>query len=63
MGKYQCRNTLNNLKSNVATAELSGHTTKRTKHPEPDEVEENYLKYNFKMMIETLKVEMKISIK
>ena len=47
----------------MAPPEPSGPTTGRPEHPNPEEAEENNLKYNFMKMIETLKEEMKNSLK
>ena len=47
----------------MAMPEPSGPTTGRPEHPNPEEAEENDLKYNFMKMIATLKGEMKNSLK
>ena len=47
----------------MVAPEPSGHPTARPDHPNPDEAEENYLKYNFMKMIETFKEEKKNSLK
>lgn len=48
----------------MATPEPNSPTTGITEHLIPKETEENYLKYNFRKMIETLKQEAKkISLK
>ena len=47
----------------MATPESSGHTTGIPEHPTPADAEENNLKYNLMKMVETLKEEMKNSLK
>ena len=47
----------------MVTPEPSGYTTGRPDHPNPEETEENVLKYNFMKLIEILKDEMKNSLK
>ena len=39
----------------MVTQKLSGHTTGRLDHPNPEDVEENDFKCNFMKMMETLK--------
>lgn len=61
MGRHQCKNSFNNLKSNIVTQESSGYTTGRLDHPNPEE-KENDFKCNFMKMMETFKEEVKISL-
>ena len=44
MVKWQCKNTFNNIKSNIAQPEPSSSTTARPEHPSADEAEENDFK-------------------
>ena len=57
------QNTLNNLMSNIAIPEPNGPTTGRHEHPNPQKAEENDFKYNFMKMIQSLREEMKNSLK
>ncbi|CAO2638382.1 LINE-1 retrotransposable element ORF1 protein [Lemmus lemmus] len=63
MGRRQCKNSSNILKSNMATPESSGHTTRRLDHPNPEEVEGNNSKCNFMKIMETFKEEVRNSLK
>ena len=63
MGRCQCKNSFNNLKSNKIAPEPSGHTTGKPDHPNPEEAEENNIKYHFLKTIETLKEEKRNSLK
>ena len=47
----------------MVTLEPSGPTKERRERPNPEEAKENVLKYNFIKMIQTLKEEMKNSLK
>ena len=47
----------------MVTPELSGHTTGKLDHPNPEEAEENDFKCNFMKMMETFKEEVKNSLK
>ena len=47
----------------MVTPELSGPTTGRPEHPNIEDAIENDLQYNFMKMIQTLKEEMKSSLK
>ena len=47
----------------MVTPELSGHTTGKLDHPNPEEAEENDFKCNFMKMMETFKEEMKTPLK
>lgn len=51
------------MKSNTASSEASGSATTRPEYPNTNEPEENNLKNNFLKMIETLKEDIKNSIK
>ena len=55
--------TLKNKTCSTAPPETSDSTVARPKHPNTDEAEENDIKNNFMKMIETLKEEMKNSLK
>ena len=63
MDRHQGKNSSDNLKSNMITAESSEHATGRLEHPNPEEVEEMDFKRNLMKMMETLKQEVKNSLK
>lgn len=44
MGRQQCKNTFNNLKSNMEAPEPNSPTTRRPEHPNPEESENRTLK-------------------
>lgn len=54
---------INNLKSNMIIPEHTGPIKRGPEHPDPEEAEENVLKYNFMEIIKTFKEEMKNSLK
>ena len=62
MGRQQCKNPLNSIKSKPAPPETSGSATARPQQLNADEAE-NYLKNNFMKMTEALKEEIKNSLK
>ena len=62
-GRCQCKDSFSNLKCNKVAPEPSGHTTGRPDHINPEEDEENNLKYNYLKIIETLKEEKRDSLK
>ena len=55
MGRWQCKNTLNNIKINMAAPHTGG--------PNTNETEENDLKNTFIKMMEALKEKMKNPLK
>ena len=57
------KNTCNTTKSNTTPVKPKDPTTARLEQPNIDESEENELKSNFRRMFETLKEEMRISLK
>ena len=63
MGRHQCKNSFNNLKSKIVTPESSGHTIGRLDHHNTEGAEENYFKCNIMKMMETFKEVMKNSSK
>ena len=63
MGRRQCKNSFNILKSNMITPESNEHTTGRLEHTNPEEVEEINFKRNLVKMMETLQQEVKNSLK
>ena len=63
MGRCQCKNSSNNLKNNIITPESSEHTTGRLEYPNPEEVEEIDFKHNIMKVIESLKQDVKNSLK
>ena len=63
MGRCQCKNSSNNLKNNIITPESSEHTTGRLEYPNPEEVEEIDFKRNIMKVIESLKQDVKNSLK
>ena len=62
MGR-QGKNTHNTTKSNMTSVKTSDPTTAWPEQPNIDEAEENDLKNNFRRMFETLKEEMRNSLK
>ena len=46
MGRCQCKNLLNNQKSNMITPEANGNTTGGLDQPNPKKAEENDFKHN-----------------
>ena len=63
MGRHQCKNSSNNLKSDMTSPESRDHETRRVEHPTPEEIEEINSKRIFMKIIEELKQEVKISRK
>ena len=63
MDRCQCKNSSNNLKSNMVTSEPSDHTTGRLDHLNPEEAEQNDFKCNFMRMMDSFKEEMTNSLK
>ena len=63
MGRQQCKNSSNNLKSNTITPQSSEHTTGRFEHPNPEEVEEIDFRHNIMKMVETIKQDVNNSFK
>lgn len=61
MGRHQCKNTFNNIKSDMAPPETRGSTSARPEHTSTDEAEENDFKKNKFMKI--VKAFMKNSLK
>ena len=59
IGRCQCKNSSNNLKSNTKTPEPNELTTGGLEQPNPEEVE----KIDIMKVIESLKQEMKNSLK
>ena len=62
MGRSQCKNSFNILKSNI-TPESCEHTTERLEHSNPEKVEEIDFKCNLMKIMETRKQEVKNSLK
>ena len=59
IGRHQCKNSSNNLKSNTVTPEPSGHTTGRFDHHYREKAEENDFKCNILKMMEAFNEEIK----
>ena len=62
MGRHQCKNSSNYLKNNILS-ESNKHTTGRLQYPNSEEVEEIDLKHNIMKVIESLKQDVKNSLK
>ncbi|KAL6065661.1 hypothetical protein STEG23_028022 [Scotinomys teguina] len=63
MGRCQCKNTVNKIKTSITPSEPSGATSARPEHPKAEEAEEIDLKNDFKKMTEAFKDEMKTMFK
>ncbi|KAL6033676.1 hypothetical protein STEG23_035096 [Scotinomys teguina] len=63
IGRCQCKNTVNNIKTTMAPSEPTGATSARTEHPKAEETEEIDFKNEFMKMIEVFKEEMKTTLK
>ena len=62
MGRCQYKNSSNNLKNNI-TSGSSEQTKGRLEHPNPEDVEEIDFKHSIMKVIESLKQEVKNSLK
>ncbi|KAL6082496.1 hypothetical protein STEG23_002745 [Scotinomys teguina] len=60
MGRHQCKNTVNNMKSSMIPPEPSGAVSARPGHPEAEEIN---FKSDFKKMTEVVKEKMKTTLK
>lgn len=61
MGRLQCKNIFNKIKSNRELPETNGSTIVRPEHPDLDEAEESNHKNIIEKIIESLKEQMKTS--
>lgn len=59
----QCKNSTNILQNNIVPPEMRGHTTGRLDHAVPEDIKGNNFKCYLMKMMETLKEEMKNSLK
>ena len=63
MGRHQCKNSFNNLKSNKVTPKPGGHSTGRLYNPIPEEAEKKIFECNFMRMMEIFNENIKNSLK
>ena len=63
MGICQCKNSSNILQNNIVPPEPRGHTRGRLDHPDPEDIEGKDFKYYLMKMMETLKEDVKNSLK